>query len=308
MTSPGALWLKFRQTFEHGLRTAYYREIIRPKILDTPPIVANDTSYCEIHVLTSANDWLNLVWGLKSLYYYSKRPYALCIHADSSLGAEQQAILQQHFPKARVLDRSQADAEVLDWLAPYPRCQEFRQNNHLAPKVFDFLYYLQSDRLFLFDSDILFFQEPTHLLHCLETPNYTLNTVNADVASAYTVDPQIVKEQLNFDLIPQFNSGLGLIHKASLNLEWLEEFLALPGIIGHFWRIEQTLFALCSSRFGVELLPEEYNVRLDRGLRNCPSRHYVGKIRHLMYDEGIRQLMRDHFIQDLCTSKHFVEL
>ena len=301
MISPGALLLKFRQTFEHGFRTTYYRDIVRPKILNTLPIVANDASCCEIHVLTSAQDWLNLIWGLKSLYYYSQRSYALCIHADTSLSQEHQAILQAHFPEAHIIDRSQADAEVLDWLAPYPRCQEFRRNNHLAPKVFDFLYYLQSDRLFLFDSDILFFREPTHLLRCLENPNYTLNTVNRDVSSAYTVDPEKVREIFQFNLISQFNSGLGLIHKASLKLEWLEEFLALPAIVGHFWRIEQTLFALCSSRFGVELLPAEYDVRLDRGLGNCPSRHYVGCIRPLLYREGIAMLVQQKFLNPLSS-------
>lgn len=294
--SIGSLILKLNQTFQYGIGTAYYRDIVRPQILKTPPIAANDARCCEIHVLTSAGDWLNLMWGLKSLYYYSQRSYALCIHGDPSLTPEHQATLQTHFPQARIIDRAQADPEVLDWLTPYPRCQAFRRSNHLAPKVFDFLYYLQSDRLFLFDSDILFFQEPRHLLGCLENPDYTLNTVNADVASAYTVDPQQVKEQFNFDLTPRFNSGLGLIHKASLNLEWLEKFLSLPEIIGHFWRIEQTLFALCSSRFGVELLPSEYDVHLDGGIGNSPCRHYVGQIRHLMYDEGIRKLMQNNFL------------
>lgn len=295
----GAWYLSLKQKYGDGLRVAYYRDVVRPRILHTQPIWNTEDLTCEIHVLTSAQDWLNLMWGLKSLYYYSQRSYALCIHGDASLTSEHQAILQEHFPQARIIDRTQADQQVLDWLTPYPRCQELRRTNPLAPKVFDFLYYLRSDRLFLFDSDILFFQEPTHLLQCLENPNYTLNTVNADVASAYTVDPQVAKEQLSVDLISCFNSGLGLIHKASLNLEWLEEFLALPGVIGHFWRIEQTLFALCSSRFGVELLPPEYTVRLDRGLQNSPSRHYVGQIRQLLYREGVATLAQYNFLSKM---------
>ena len=62
------------------------------------------------------------------------------------------------------------------------------------------------------------------------------------------------------------NSGLGLVHRNSIRWDWTEEFLALPGILaGHFWRIEQTLFALCSSRYGVELLPDEYTLNLEPG-------------------------------------------
>ncbi len=301
--SLGALVLKFRQKYEHGLATAYWRDVLRPQILQTPPIrgtVATDC--CEIHVLTSAGDWLNLIWGLKSFYHYSGRHYALCIHGDPSLTAEQQATLQAHFPDARVIDRASADARAAEVLAKYPLALALRQQHDLSPnspKIFDFPAYLASGRLFLFDSDLLFFREPTELLRRLEDPDYTLNSVNSDVASAYTVDPTTVKEKMGFELIERFNSGLGVIHKASLSYDWLEEFLTLPEITSHFWRIEQTLFALCGSRHGAELLPPEYDVRLEKGLGERPMRHYVGKIRHLLYGEGIAQLSKQGFLKAL---------
>jgi hypothetical protein len=59
---------------------------------------------------------------------------------------------------------------------------------------------------------------------------------------------------------------------------------------GHFWRIEQTLYALCASRFGVELLPDDYRVFLDGTLEDRPFRHYVGAVRDRMYTEGVRRL------------------
>jgi hypothetical protein len=145
---------------------------------------------------------------------------------------------------------------------------------------------------------VLFFKEPTELLRRIEDHNYHRNVVNRDIASAYTVDPKAVKAQTGIDLIEGFNSGLGLIHKDSLRLDWIEEFLGLPGILeGHFWRIEQTLYALSSSRFGVELLPSEYNVRLELGINGLPSRHYVGAIRHLFYKEGISHLVKNRFLK-----------
>jgi hypothetical protein len=286
----GRAWLKLRQRFGHGLRVAWYRDVVRPRILRTAPVFAGDASVCEIHVLTSASDWLNLIWALKSFYHASGRSYALCIHDDGSLTIEQQRILLEHFPRARLISRQRADEDVLTALADFPLCRQFRKTNHLAPKVFDFRHYLRADRMLLLDSDVLFFSEPRELVSRIEDPEYLKNTVNGDVASAYTVDPKVVREQCGVDLIPRFNSGLGLIHRESLNLEWMEEFLGLPGILGHFWRIEQTLFALCSSRFGVELLPSEYDVFLDGVVGDRPARHYVGAIRHLMYSEGIRKL------------------
>lgn len=295
--SIGALVLKVQQRYQHGIRTAYYRDTVRQQILTTKPIVNTTNPCCEIHVFTSATDWLNLVWALKSFYYFSQRHYALCIHDDGSLSSEMQAQLKQHFPQARLIDRQTADVRVLEQLKSHPRCLEFRKTNPLSPKVFDFASYLESDRMLLLDSDVLFFEEPTELLRRIEDPDYRLNSVNADIANAYTVDAETVREQCAVELIDQFNSGLGLIHKASLNFDWIEEFLGLPDIIGHFWRIEQTLYALCSSRFGVELLPPDYAVHLEGEIDGSPCRHYVGKIRHLMYSEGIRHLVQHGFLR-----------
>jgi hypothetical protein len=297
--SIGSLVFKLQQKYEYGLPTAYYRDAIRQRILNSQAITRTYDKNCEIHVLTSDRDWLNLLWTLKSFYHFSRRNYALCIHDDGTLGTEPCSILQRHFPKARIIHRPSADQQVLDWLAPYPRCLEFRKTNHLAPKIFDFLFYLESDRMLLLDSDILFFKEPTALLQRIEDPTYSLNTVNGDVASTYTVNPAVALEKSSVQLIDRFNSGLGLIHRSSLNLDWIEEFLGLPDIIGHFWQIEQTLYALCSSRFGAELLPQPYTVHLSGTHPDLSCRHYVGKIRHLMYSEGIKRLVKNNFLAAL---------
>jgi hypothetical protein len=297
--SIGSLILKVQQKYKHGFLTAHFRDQVRWHILKTKPILDTTDDTCEIHVLTYKQDWLNLIWTLKTFYYYSKRRYALCIHDDGTLTDESRATLQHHFPDARVIERSIADRKVMEYLEPYPHCLKFRKTNHLSPKLFDFSAYLKSGRMLLLDSDILFFAEPTDLLNRIEDPKYILNTVNGDVATALTVDSKFVKEKYGFDLIERFNSGLGLIHKASLNLDWIEEFLSLPDIMGHFWRIEQTLYALCSSKFGVELLPPAYDVHLDGGINDSPSRHYVGAIRHLMYREGMRHLVSRGFLDNL---------
>ncbi|MEQ9552984.1 MAG: hypothetical protein RIM23_25620 [Coleofasciculus sp. G3-WIS-01] len=297
--SIGSLVWQIREKYKHGLKTAYYRDYVRDQIFDSRPVTATNSHICELHVLTSATDWLNLIWVLKSFYYFSNRHYALCIHDDGTLTDQQCKVLQDHFPDARVIDRKVADDTMQVFLESYPRCLEFRQTNHLSPKVFDFIAYLESDRMLLLDSDVLFFQEPTELLRRIESPIYSYNSVNRDIASAYTVDSAVVRERMGFTIQPRFNSGLGLIHKKSMNLDWIEQFLSLPGIIGHFWRIEQTLFALCSSKFGVDLLPEEYDVHLGKGIKSSPCRHYVGAIRHLMYSEGIRNLVKTGFLKEL---------
>src|SRR5438874_13110144 len=110
--TPGALCLRFRQKFDRGLRVAWYRDVVRPRILSTPPMTGTTDKRCEIHVLTSKDDWLNLIWTLKSFYVASGRRYALCIHEDGSLADAELATLGRQFPNARIISRSEADARL----------------------------------------------------------------------------------------------------------------------------------------------------------------------------------------------------
>lgn len=301
--SVGALIYRLRKSFRGGLHTSYYREIVRPRILKTCPIVDTNDMTCEIHALTSADDWLNVIWTLKSFYLTSKRFYSLCIHDDGTLTKDAQQELMKHFPNARLIVRTVADHTVPTTLAGHPRCQEFRKTNVLSPKLFDFAAFLETDRMLMLDSDVLFFAEPTALLRRIEDPRYKLNCVNRDVASAYTIEPHVAADRTGVKLIERFNAGFGLIHRQSLQLDWIEEFLKLPDVLSHFFRTEQTLFALCSSRFGVELLPPDYDVRLTGGIEGRPSRHYVGAIRQLMYKEGVRHLVKQGLFDRVVGSR-----
>jgi hypothetical protein len=292
--TPGGIRLRLQQKFGHGLRVAWYRDVVRPRILSTSPIDDTTDQQCEIHILTSKSDWLNAVWTLKSFYAASGRRFALCIHEDGSLDDSAVAALRRHFPIARIIRRAEADEKLAKVLRKFPRSLRFRNSNLLAPKVFDFSAFLESDRMALFDSDLLFFAEPKAYLERVEDRSYRYNTFNADVDHVYTVKPDEVRQQIGHELLPRVNTGLGLVHRNSIRWDWTEEFLALPNMLkGHFWRIEQTLFALCSSRYGVELLPDEYTLSLEPGLQGRPFRHYVGRIRHLMYGEGIAQLSKN---------------
>ena len=223
----GRLAYRCRRTFDHGVTTAWHRHIVRSRILKSEPIKAEDSSRCEIHVLTSEADWLNLVWALKSFYWTSGRRYGLCIHSDGTLSPTSRKCLVEHFPEARILNHLDSLKAVETDLKNYPKCLEFRRKNHLAPKVFDFRHHLQSERMLLLDSDVLFFREPTELLRRIESNDYILNSVNGDVASAYTVSSELAEKEAGVNLLPRFNSGLGVIHRDSLNLDWIEEFLQI---------------------------------------------------------------------------------
>jgi len=294
--TPGALLLQFRQTFGHGVRVAWYRDRVRKQILDTVPVTGLNDNRAEVHVLTSGQDWLNLIWALKSFYAVSEHPFRLVIHEDGTVDDAAIRLLAFHFPDARIVRKAESDKAVHAALVDYPRAMEFRTTNKLSLKIMDFPLFLDSERMILLDSDVLFYSRPSVLMERICNAQYRKNSVNRDVEGALTVTAGVVKERFGFTLLEDFNSGLGLIFRDSLRYDWMEAFLELPGILDHWWRIEQTLFALCSGRFGAELLPAEYDVYLTEGLDGRPSRHYVGAVRHLMYGEGMRTLKQSGFL------------
>lgn len=292
----GRLVYLLKTKFSHGLQVAYYRDGVRHRILAMPPSTQPEDRSCEIHVLTSDDDWLNLVWALRTFQKFSGRNYALCIHDDGSLKSVAMEMLRAQFPHARIITRAESDARLATQLAQFPRCRDLRASNKLSLKVFDFAAFLEADRMILLDSDILFFSKPTALLEALQDPQFTRNTLNQDWSEGYTIDLKATRPLLDFDCPPLINSGLGLIHKSSLRLDWIEEFLGLPGILSHSHQIEQTLIALCSGKYGFQMLPAEYDVRHGPRDPAAPSRHYAGPMRPLMYSEGIRTLVADGFL------------
>lgn len=295
---PGVLLYRLRRLFEGGLIASWYREVMRSRILQTPSLLLPQTSEFEIHALTSQQDWLNLLWTLKSFYHFSEARPALCIHDDGTLTPEVREILTTHFVGARLIPRNQSDSEVLESLSDYPCCQKLRGENNLSIKLFNLIHYAQSPRVLLIDSDVLTFSQPTELLEAL-SDEQTLNRYNRDVADAYTSPRDDLAKEFNLDVASRFNSGVCVLQMDSLSLDEIERNLSSNLLEGHFWLIEQTLFCLNSSRYGCQPLPESYDVILRDGLSEKPMKHYVGAIRNRMYAEGVRHLLKNDFLRQL---------
>ncbi len=297
--SPGALLLRARQKFGHGVRAAWYRDNVRPRIVRRRPVEGpaaggSPESHCEIHVLTSSGDWLNLLWVLHSLFASTQRRFALCIHDDGSLDEQAIRTLLQHVPWARVVRRSDADRHLDQVLASFPRCKALRYAHPLALKVFDFNAYLHADRMFMLDSDILFFDEPEALFARLDDPDFKHNTLNMDWSYGYSLSEARIREQLpDFTFISHINSGLGLIHEGAVRFDWAEEILGQEAMHERPHCMEQTITALCCARHGFTPLPDEYTVELGPKRPGQPVKHYTSPIRHLLYEDGIAALAPD---------------
>jgi hypothetical protein len=291
----GRVLFHFNRKFGHGIYTAWKRDVTRWRILKTAPVYGLTDNTCEIHVLTCDRDWLDLMWSLKSLFAVCEHRFRVCIHEDGTVPADGIAALQHHFPDARMIRRAEAEEAVGRKLRHYPRCQALRNANVLSLKVFDFAIYLESDRLFLLDSDVLFLEQPTVLLQRITDWRYEYNSLNRDWGMGYSLEPTVAESMVKFHVQSHINSGLGLMHRKSYEFECFEEWLLLPGMLSHHHRIEQTLVGLACSRFGHQFLPEDYDVHLRKTQPGQIVKHYTGPIRHLMYREGLDRVL--HLVQ-----------
>ncbi|MEM1207972.1 MAG: hypothetical protein AAF586_00605 [Planctomycetota bacterium] len=289
MSAVSKVIAKLRQ----GPRYVYFHDAARSRILRTAPVPHTTDPGCEVHVLTSRHDWLDLMWCLKSFYAVTRRRYKLCIHDDGTFDETIAAAFAHHFPDARLIRKAEADRDVPPALTHLPQCTIYRQTVPLATRVFDFAHYLRADRMLVLDSDVLFFKPPTVLLDRIDDPGYARCSFNRDVASFYTMDAAAARDRLGIDLLDRFNAGFGLLQRDAIDFDLVERCLLAHNADGRYPReIDQTLLALLASSFGCDLLPEPYDVRTDAGLGERPSRHYAGAARRLMYTEGLPTLIR----------------
>ena len=282
------LWNRYR----HGPKAVYYRDFIQKRILATPPVLATTDASAEIHTMVWSGDWIVGIWALKSFYFHSQRSYRLCIHEDGTLDPTALSALRQHFPNARVIERSTADARVIPWLDGTTHSQAYRRKGHpFSLKLFDFVHFLESTRMLVVDADVLFFAEPKALLERIEDDGYRLNAFNRDWSYGYSLDEQGLSTTVKFPVPPRINAGLGLLHSDSFEPELVEELLGRPEIHSHPHRIEQTVLAINSAKFGFEFLPPEYDIRMGALRPDQPARHYTGPLRPLFFREGIPALV-----------------
>jgi hypothetical protein len=109
--------------------------------------------------------------------------------------------------------------------------------------------------------------------------------------------PEAVKAARIFgaEIIPHLNTGIVAMNRNYLDLGKIERSLSETNLLsGDPWFIEQSLYAAMASIHGeVELLDSKtYQLSLTNMLYpESICRHYVGKVRHLFYSEGIPKVI-----------------
>ncbi|HEX4085457.1 MAG TPA: hypothetical protein VHY22_11135, partial [Chthoniobacteraceae bacterium] len=229
--------------------------------------------------------------------HFTERNWRVFIHDDGRLPPEASPAFVKMLPGVRGISAVEADRTVLDTLASYPACREYRLAHPLARKIFDIPIHTRADRFIILDSDLLFFRKPEVILRWCDDGKDQC-WFNRDVHEALPISRSQVREKLGIDLWHRVNSGLCLLQKSAIDLNLCERALRETNLATkNLWLVEQTLFAICASARGRGgLLPAEYEIsKKPNASPDVVMRHYVGAVRDRFYAEGMGRLKKTLF-------------
>lgn len=219
--------------------------------------------------------------------------WPVVVHDDGTLSENARDALRQSFGGVlRVVDRAEADAEMVPRLKEFPFCEEFRATHVQALKVFDMAHFAAADRLLVFDSDVLFFEEPREIRAWtdagLENCWFTEDAVESSLITVAEA-----RDELGVKLWRRVDTGICLLWKAAIDLDFCDRALAQTSILkGTPDRIASTLLTLCASQLGAGgLLPKSYEVSMEGSVAaDAVARHYIGAVRDRFCTEGVNRI------------------
>lgn len=294
MRSPGYFWLQARRAMKRGLPACWAEYVTSRRIADWKPPANASQASCPLHT-ASGHELIGLTaWMLASFHHYTERIWPIVLHDDGTLADEDREFIMRLFPDINIIERERADREMKEVLANFSACQAYRTEHPLALKIFDVPHFARKEAFLFIDADVLFFQKPERILQWVDEREDAC-WFNKDAMEASNVSRAEASNRWGVDLWPRVNSGLNLLRKKALDLDFCEDILTHSSIrSGHIWRVEQTLFALCASRYAHGgLLPSSYEVSLGRSMaEDCVARHYIGSVRERFWAEGVSRLNR----------------
>lgn len=291
--TPGRLLYLLRRDWERGWVAAWHERAVSPQITRwRNPWADRLPEPIPVHVLVGREQFRLMLWMLASWFHFTGRNWRVVVHEDGTLTEEQAGCLRDFLPGSRLVSAREGDEAAGGALVSKPRCRWYRERHPLARKIFDVPLVAESKRFLLLDADVVFFRKPVEMLDWVDGKRVGC-WFNEDAAEASPLSQEEVKRVLGVGLWARVNSGICLIERGTVDLDFCERALVETSLAdGNLWRIEQTLFALCASRVGVGgLLPAWYEVSLTRHRRtDAVARHYVGAVRDQFFAEGIREL------------------
>lgn len=275
------------------------RQILRAPAVSIRPW-EQDGAPCEFRIMTSGADWMLALWAAWSFYRCAGVDWPLIIHDGGGLSQSIRFKMSRLFPTARFIGWEEANNEVEDYLSRkrFHYLLEARRRNVMIRKLVDFAIIGKSRCFISCDSDVLFFTRPDQLLDLAEGNGLPFG-FNRDSHTMYSIETWQAMEWFGLILPKKINAGLGLLTRREVDLAFLNQIFA-PGRIPPDKDAfpEQTACALLVARTGGNgFLSNGYSVATGTPPLNLEeigavSRHYVGPVRNLFFDEGLPVLIK----------------
>lgn len=252
----------------------------------------------EIHILTGADRLDMALWMAASWIVTTNRCWKFVFHSDKNSNSNEFPQISEILPGSRLITNQESEFIVGKKLERFPLSWRCRNLHPLCRKLFDIPILASDEKFLTIDTDILFFKKPERILRWIDS-NEDTSIFMHDVADSTL--PAIIErsEDLGFKILREVNTGIVGMKKKVCALPIIEECLSQTTLLDSpKWFVEQSLYAFLGSLNGnVELLnsnpeiPECYQLNLGVGIfSNSVMRHYVGKVRHLFYSEGISEV------------------
>ena len=246
-----------------------------------------------VHVLAGEADWREAAWMLASFFCASDLAWPVVLHDDGTLPEKARDVFRRAFGDVlRIVDRAEADAEMVPRLKEFPFCEEFRAEHPQALKLFDTAHFAAADRFIVFDSDVLFFQKPREIREWADAGSEDCRFCE-DAQENSLITAAEARDELDLKLWQRVDTGICLLWKAAIDLDFCDRALAQTSILrGAPERIAGTLLALCASQHGAGgLLPRSYEVTLEgSAAAEAVARHYTGAVRDRFCTEGVSRI------------------
>lgn len=288
------------QVRKHGLRLLYYRYLVRPRILRSPPLPCPSDSTLEVHMQVCARDWINGHWTIRSLARNADMPFRLVLLHDGNLDARARASYESCFPGVVATRRDEMGDAVSDLLggaAPTLLQMWMTGRYFTLPKVVESALLARNDSILHIDPDVLFFDRPTELLEPLPLrvgARWNLPRDKGHADGMFCFAPDLIEEASGLRPPVPFGTGLGRWTPSSMPWQTVEKLLSRHRPAEWLiFMLDQTLLALHAAANRWQPLPRDrYAVEPVESLEGVVARHYYGKTRDLMYVEGMRRMVK----------------
>ncbi len=279
------------------------RPLLQDRIFNLPPINFPENtpknSKLELHMFCGIN-YLDMgiiaSWSLKRFV-----PDAtFIVHSDGTLNSESEELWSRVIPGVKFTSKQEREERINDsYIKNYPNLYEWRKKNWASAKVIDVQFFGDSEKILLFDSDVLFFSRPLGIIDAVEE-NDPIMRWNLDFQDAYSERKEVVEQVTGTKIPGRFNSGILLTTRLTQkNYAFLEEAIAkikASNLVDpyHVWS-EQTYWAIVSSMIdnSEPLSMANYVISKGKTKPHHIARHYVGipSIRPRFFLEGVPRLL-----------------